>query len=63
MHVSRRLADCSLTTESCQDLACGLSTNRSLTELDLCFNRLLDTGAHHLFQNLRVSTCKLQRLL
>ena len=63
MHVSHRLADCGLTAESCQELACGLSTNRSLTQLDLSYNKLLDIGAQHLFQKLRVSTCKLQRLL
>ncbi|XP_045680247.1 NACHT, LRR and PYD domains-containing protein 1-like [Phyllostomus hastatus] len=58
-----RLADCGLTAKGCQDLACGLSTNRNLTELDLSFNELLDIGAQHLFRKLRVSTCKLQRLL
>ncbi|XP_035889096.1 NACHT, LRR and PYD domains-containing protein 1-like [Phyllostomus discolor] len=58
-----RLADCGLTAKGCQDLACGLSTNMNLTELDLSFNELLDIGAQHLFRKLRVSTCKLQRLL
>ncbi|KAM5308813.1 NACHT, LRR and PYD domains-containing protein 1 isoform 2-T2 [Glossophaga mutica] len=58
-----RLADCSLTAEGCQDLACELSTNRNLTELDLSCNKLLDIGARHLFRNLKVPTCKLQRLL
>ncbi|XP_045680082.1 NACHT, LRR and PYD domains-containing protein 1-like isoform X2 [Phyllostomus hastatus] len=58
-----RLADCGLNSEGCQDLACGLSTNRSLTELDLSFNKILDTGAQHLFQKLTKSSCKLHQLL
>ncbi|XP_036892161.1 NACHT, LRR and PYD domains-containing protein 1-like, partial [Sturnira hondurensis] len=57
------LADCGFTPEGCQELACGLSTNRSLTQLDLSFNKLLDIRAQHLFQKLRGSPCKLQRLL
>ncbi|XP_053528541.1 NACHT, LRR and PYD domains-containing protein 1 isoform X4 [Artibeus jamaicensis] len=58
-----RLADCGLTAKNCQELACELSTNRNLTNLDLSFNKLLDIGAQYLFKRLRVSTCKLQRLL
>lgn len=63
MHVSHRLADCGLIAGSCQDLACGLSANRNLTELDLSFNKLLNIGVQHIFQRLRVSTGKLQYLL
>ncbi|KAF6095829.1 NLR family pyrin domain containing 1 [Phyllostomus discolor] len=58
-----RLADCGLTAEGCQDLACGLSTSQNVTELDLSFNKILDTGAQHLLQNLQKSSCKLKCLL
>ncbi|XP_054431824.1 NACHT, LRR and PYD domains-containing protein 12-like [Pteronotus mesoamericanus] len=58
-----RLADCGLTAKGFQDLAFVLSTNRSLTQLDLSFNKLLDSGAQHLSQKLRMYTCKLQQLL
>ncbi|XP_045680648.1 NACHT, LRR and PYD domains-containing protein 1-like, partial [Phyllostomus hastatus] len=58
-----RFSDCGFTPEVCQELACGLSTNRSLTQLDLSFNKFLDIRAQHLFQKLKASTCKLQQLL
>nr|KAF6296468.1 NLR family pyrin domain containing 1 [Myotis myotis] len=57
------LANCGLTAEDCRALARVLSDNRHLTYLDLSFNELLDTGARHLFQELRHSHCKLRRLL
>ncbi|XP_010814261.1 NACHT, LRR and PYD domains-containing protein 1 isoform X3 [Bos taurus] len=58
-----RLASCSLTAESCKDIASGLSTSQTLMQLELSFNTLLDAGAEHLCQGLRQPTCKLQRLL
>ncbi|XP_014389201.1 PREDICTED: NACHT, LRR and PYD domains-containing protein 1 [Myotis brandtii] len=57
------LANCGLTAEGCRALARVLSDNRHLIELDLSFNKLLDAGARHLFQELRHSHCKLRRLL
>ncbi|XP_046281019.1 NACHT, LRR and PYD domains-containing protein 1 isoform X1 [Marmota monax] len=57
-----RLASCGLTAESCKDLAIGLSTSQTLTELELNFNLLTDAGAQHLFQSLSQRYCKLQRL-
>lgn len=62
MCVSYRLASCGLTAESCRDLALGLSTSQTLTELELNFNLLTDAGGQHLFQELSQSNCKLQRL-
>nr|XP_054112192.1 NACHT, LRR and PYD domains-containing protein 1 [Callithrix jacchus]XP_054112193.1 NACHT, LRR and PYD domains-containing protein 1 [Callithrix jacchus] len=57
-----RLAGCGLTAEGCKDLASGLRTNQTLTEVELSFNVLTDAGAKHLCQGLRWPTCKLQRL-
>ncbi|XP_047400857.1 NACHT, LRR and PYD domains-containing protein 1 isoform X2 [Sciurus carolinensis] len=57
-----RLASCGLTAESCKDLALGLSTSQTLTELELNFNLITDAGAQHLFQELSQNHCKLQRL-
>uniref|UniRef100_A0A8C8YJ62 NLR family pyrin domain containing 1 n=1 Tax=Prolemur simus TaxID=1328070 RepID=A0A8C8YJ62_PROSS len=57
-----RLASCGLTAEGCKDLAFGLSTSQTLTELDLSFNALSDAGAEHLCQGLRQLSCRLQRL-
>ncbi|KAK2111599.1 NACHT, LRR and PYD domains-containing protein 1 [Saguinus oedipus] len=56
------LAGCGLTAEGCKDLASGLRTNQTLTEVELSFNVLTDAGAKHLCQGLRWPTCKLQRL-
>ncbi|XP_059524978.1 LOW QUALITY PROTEIN: NACHT, LRR and PYD domains-containing protein 1 [Myotis daubentonii] len=60
---SLRLANCGLTAEGCRALARVLSDNRHLIELDLSFNKLRDTGARHLFRELRHSHCKLWWLL
>ncbi|XP_032136048.1 NACHT, LRR and PYD domains-containing protein 1 [Sapajus apella] len=57
-----RLAGCGLTAEGCKDLASGLRTNQTLTEVELSFNVLTDAGAKHLCQGLRRPSCKLQRL-
>uniref|UniRef100_A0A2K5BUX5 NLR family pyrin domain containing 1 n=1 Tax=Aotus nancymaae TaxID=37293 RepID=A0A2K5BUX5_AOTNA len=57
-----RLAGCGLTAEGCKDLASGLRTNQTLTEVELSFNMLTDAGAKHLCQGLRRPSCKLQRL-
>ncbi|XP_070248999.1 NACHT, LRR and PYD domains-containing protein 1-like isoform X2 [Myotis yumanensis] len=58
-----RLANCGLTTKGCRALARVLSNSWNLTELDLSFNQLLDTGVQCLFQELRQANCKLQQLL
>uniref|UniRef100_G1QEN8 NACHT domain-containing protein n=1 Tax=Myotis lucifugus TaxID=59463 RepID=G1QEN8_MYOLU len=57
------LANCGLTAEDCRVLAHVLSDNWHLIELDLSFNKLQDTGARHLFQELTHSHCKLWWLL
>ncbi|XP_059817783.1 ribonuclease inhibitor-like isoform X2 [Hypanus sabinus] len=44
------------------DLASALSTNRSLTELDLSYNNLGDSGVKLVFQALRNRECKIQKL-
>uniref|UniRef100_H0XL84 NACHT domain-containing protein n=1 Tax=Otolemur garnettii TaxID=30611 RepID=H0XL84_OTOGA len=56
------LANCGLTAEGCKDLAFGLSTSQTLTELELSFNMVTDAGAKHLCQRLRQQSCRLQRL-
>ncbi|XP_078390100.1 NACHT, LRR and PYD domains-containing protein 3-like isoform X4 [Cetorhinus maximus] len=50
-------------TDSCaEDLASVISTNQSLTDLDLGFNPLGDSGVKLLSVGLRNSGCKIQRL-
>ncbi|XP_059817069.1 ribonuclease inhibitor-like [Hypanus sabinus] len=44
------------------DLASALSTNHSLTELDLSYNNLGDSGVKLVFQALRSPECKIQKL-
>uniref|UniRef100_A0A673VC87 NLR family pyrin domain containing 1 n=1 Tax=Suricata suricatta TaxID=37032 RepID=A0A673VC87_SURSU len=58
-----RLAGCGLSAEGCKDLASGLSTSRTLTELELSFNSILDAGAEHLCGGLARPGCGLRRLL
>ncbi|XP_062892829.1 ribonuclease inhibitor-like isoform X1 [Mobula hypostoma] len=51
-----------LTAAGVVDLASALSTNRSLTELNLSNNELRDSGVKLVFEALRNSECKIQRL-
>ncbi|XP_078421476.1 NACHT, LRR and PYD domains-containing protein 3-like [Cetorhinus maximus] len=56
------LKDNNLTDSCAKDLASVISTNQSLTDLDLSFNRLGDSGVKLLSVALRTSGCKIQRL-
>ncbi|XP_078251373.1 NACHT, LRR and PYD domains-containing protein 3-like isoform X4 [Rhinoraja longicauda] len=60
----QRLELCSvgLTDSGAEDLASALSTNRSLTELDLSGNNLGDSGVKPVSAALRNPDCKIQRL-
>ncbi|XP_067882400.1 NACHT, LRR and PYD domains-containing protein 3-like [Heterodontus francisci] len=50
-------------TDSCfKDLSSALSTNRSLTDLDLSENKLGDSGVKLPFEALRNPDCKIQKL-
>ncbi|XP_072894319.1 NACHT, LRR and PYD domains-containing protein 3-like [Hemitrygon akajei] len=57
-----RLWDVGLTDSGAKDLASALSTNPSLTELDLGKNKLGDSGVNLVFAALRNSECKIQKL-
>ncbi|XP_059817785.1 ribonuclease inhibitor-like isoform X2 [Hypanus sabinus] len=52
----------SLTAAGVVDLVSALSTNRSLTELDLANNELGDSGVKLVFEALRNPGCKIQKL-
>ncbi|XP_072895020.1 ribonuclease inhibitor-like [Hemitrygon akajei] len=52
----------SLTAAGVVDLVSALSTNRSLTELDLANNELGDSGVKLVFEALRSPECKIQKL-
>ncbi|XP_056623062.1 uncharacterized protein LOC130436438 [Triplophysa dalaica] len=56
------LRDCGLTEESCSSLASVLSSNSSLTELDMNNNKLLDSGVKKLQKGLEHTNCKLKKL-
>uniref|UniRef100_A0A452IPE4 Uncharacterized protein n=1 Tax=Gopherus agassizii TaxID=38772 RepID=A0A452IPE4_9SAUR len=58
-----RLWQCSLTAACCGDLAAALSTNQSLTELELSGNELGDSGIKVLCEGLKHPSCKLQKLM
>lgn len=60
--VSHRLAHCGLTAEGCIDLAWVLGTPKTLTNLELSFNPLLDLGVERLCNGLKQRGCRLQRL-
>ncbi|XP_067916072.1 NACHT, LRR and PYD domains-containing protein 12-like isoform X4 [Heterodontus francisci] len=50
-------------SDSCiEDLASALSSNRSLTDLDLSYNKLGDSGVKLLSEGLRNPDCKIQKL-
>ncbi|XP_067882422.1 NACHT, LRR and PYD domains-containing protein 3-like [Heterodontus francisci] len=56
------LVENNLTASCIEDLASTLSTNRSLTDLDLNFNKLGDSGVKLPFDALRNPDCKIQKL-
>ncbi|XP_072893338.1 NACHT, LRR and PYD domains-containing protein 3-like [Hemitrygon akajei] len=57
-----RLIDVGLTDSGAEDLVSALSTNTSLTELDLSVNKLGDSGVELVSAALRNPECKIQRL-
>uniref|UniRef100_A0A2K6FH48 NACHT, LRR and PYD domains-containing protein 3 n=1 Tax=Propithecus coquereli TaxID=379532 RepID=A0A2K6FH48_PROCO len=59
---SHRLVNCYLTSNFCRGLFSVLSTNQSLTELDLSDNTLGDPGMRVLCETLRDPGCNIQRL-
>ncbi|XP_030416644.1 NACHT, LRR and PYD domains-containing protein 3-like isoform X2 [Gopherus evgoodei] len=57
------LWQCRLTAACCGDLAAALSTNQSVTELELSGNKLGDSGIKVLCEGLKHPRCKLQKLV
>uniref|UniRef100_A0A8C8RRE8 NACHT, LRR and PYD domains-containing protein 3 n=1 Tax=Pelusios castaneus TaxID=367368 RepID=A0A8C8RRE8_9SAUR len=58
-----KLESCLLTAACCDDLASVLSTNQTLTELDLKNNDLRDLGVKQLSAGLNRENCKIQKLI
>ncbi|KAM4642101.1 LOW QUALITY PROTEIN: NACHT, LRR and PYD domains-containing protein 3-like [Discoglossus pictus] len=56
------LSDCGLTPACCEDLRSVIITNRSLINLDLCVNKLRDSGIKHLCDGLADPNCTLQEI-
>ncbi|XP_048406304.2 NACHT, LRR and PYD domains-containing protein 3-like isoform X1 [Stegostoma tigrinum] len=57
-----RLSENGISASSMKDLACALSSNCSLIELDLGHNKLCDSGVKLLSAALGKSKCKIQKL-
>ncbi|XP_063814092.1 NACHT, LRR and PYD domains-containing protein 12-like [Pseudophryne corroboree] len=58
-----RIRGCALTSSCCDDLCSVITTNRSLTRLDLSFNALKDSGIKRLCEGLRHPSCVLHDLM
>ncbi|XP_044202479.1 NACHT, LRR and PYD domains-containing protein 3-like [Thunnus albacares] len=56
------LSHCSLTDECCAEIASGLASKESISELDLSGNALLDKGVKKLCVGLKSPQCKLDKL-
>ncbi|XP_029935042.1 NACHT, LRR and PYD domains-containing protein 12-like [Myripristis murdjan] len=57
-----RLTDCQVTDEGCASLASALKSNPHLTELDLSYNELLDSGVKLLSDLVESPNCSLKTL-
>lgn len=61
--VSCRLTGCGLTPACCEDLSVVITTNQSLTELNINQDVLGDSGMKRLHDAVRSASCKLHPLL
>ncbi|XP_074854067.1 NACHT, LRR and PYD domains-containing protein 12-like [Carettochelys insculpta] len=57
-----RLTGCGLTPACCEDLSVVITTNQSLTELNINLDALGDSGMKRLREGLKSPSCKLQEL-
>ncbi|XP_028822237.1 ribonuclease inhibitor-like, partial [Denticeps clupeoides] len=58
-----KLGGCNLTASSCKTVAAALqSPDSHLTDLDLSYNKILDSGVEHICVGLESSCCKLETL-